>query len=511
VNSRTHYLTVAMLFIALLAIGLVVEAIRSTRRHRDTAEAVLHDFADLGAQGSTGRMLTAIAPALYQVLTRVREADPLTLGGIATRLDPWPMALARSATWAGPVDPDSGVPLAGFGVGTPPESGILDSMRASNARLVSGAYLGGARHGEGYLLFSPLRPGTSPVAILLSARVLDSLLQVITDEVMILPPAIYPADSLDRGLGIELVDGAHRVASRGFADSTRFLAQYPFGAMLGNLETRVRISEALAPALVIGGLPRSRVPLFAAGLALALLLAGAAVAQAQQERRLVQLREDVVAGASHELRTPLAQIRLFAETLRLGRVRSEEERARALTVIEREARRLEHLVDNLLHSSRIERGGVQLAREPTDLGLLTRQIVDEFAPLAGKGDVRIEVAGQGDLVASVDAAAWRQVMVNLLDNAVKYGGRGTVVRVELSAAPDWITTAVRDEGPGVPVSDRSLVWQRFWRGTSTATAGATGTGLGLATVHDLVARHGGTCAVGQGEPRGAVFTVRLPR
>lgn len=509
VSPKTHFLTVVMLLVSLLAIGLVVEAIRTTRRHQVTAEEVLADYAALGAQGSGGRLATVIAPWFYQILGTVRESPRVTLTTLPSRLSGTAAELAGQVEWAGRLDWRSGAIVTG--AGTAPGPALLDSMRATNNRLGDGAYLGTARHADAYLVFSPLREGSDPVAFLLSAAAVEAKLQELANEVMILPPAIYPVDSLDRGLGIELHAGGRVIARRGFADSTRFIGHHDMGPMFGNLAVRVRIAEDLAPALVIGGVPRSRVPLLAGVLFLTLLLAGAAVVQAQQERQLVRLREDVVAGASHELRTPLAQIRLFAETLRLGRVRTEDERERALVIIEREARRLEHLVDNLLHTARFERGGIQLAREHLDVAALTRQIVDEFAPLAGKGGVRMEVSGDHSAMASVDAAAWRQVVMNLLDNAVKYGGRGSVVRVEVCSPPGRVVLTMSDEGPGVPPSDRDKVWQRFWRGGAAVSSGAAGSGLGLATVRDLVALHGGRCAVVESRDTGATFQLDLPR
>src|SRR5256885_11553687 len=111
----------------------------------------------------------------------------------------------------------------------------------------------------------------------------------------------------------------------------------------------------MAPKLVIGGMPRSNVPMLLSLLALTAGLVVAALLQLRREYELSQLRADFVSGVSHELRTPLAQIRMFSETLLLGRVRSDEERERSLGIIDQEARRLTHLVENLLHFSRSER------------------------------------------------------------------------------------------------------------------------------------------------------------
>ena len=239
-----------------------------------------------------------------------------------------------------------------------------------------------------------------------------------------------------------------------------------------------------------------------------------AVFQLRQRERLTQLREDFVAGTSHELRTPLAQIRLFAETLRLDRVRSDDERTHALTVIEREARRLELLVENLLHTARGEqsdRGPLHFSPETLNVAALTREIVAEFAPLATKAGVVVSVENATSPLALIDAVAWRQILLNLLDNAAKYGGRGTRVVVSVVEEPKSILLIVADEGPGVPPKERARIWKKFWRGESARKTGATGTGIGLATVLDLVERHGGTCFVDDASPKGARFRVQLSK
>jgi signal transduction histidine kinase len=135
-----------------------------------------------------------------------------------------------------------------------------------------------------------------------------------------------------------------------------FPAQFVDTVTLGPAYADLRVSLALDPesasSLVIGGLPSSRVPHILALLAATIALLGVAWRQWSDERRLAHTRARFIAGASHELRTPIAQIRLFADTLALGRVRSRDEHDRSLAIIQTEAGRLAHLVDNLLHATR---------------------------------------------------------------------------------------------------------------------------------------------------------------
>jgi signal transduction histidine kinase len=263
--------------------------------------------------------------------------------------------------------------------------------------------------------------------------------------------------------------------------------------------------------LIIGGLPRSRVPLLLVLLGLTLALTLAAAAQLRRERELSRLRDDFVASVSHELRTPLAQIRLFAETLRLGRVRSDAEGERSLDIIANEAKRLEHLVENLLHFSRAERLAVNIDPAMTDLSALLRQVAMDFAPLAARSGSSVRLALATDVHARVDRAAIRQVVLNLLDNAVKYGRREQAITVRLVADTVEVRIEVEDQGEGIDPALRAMIWERFWRGDGARRAGVTGTGIGLAIVNDLILAHGGSAAVDNAPAGGARVVLRLPK
>jgi two-component system phosphate regulon sensor histidine kinase PhoR len=257
-------------------------------------------------------------------------------------------------------------------------------------------------------------------------------------------------------------------------------------------------------------MPASRLPFLAVSLVLTLTLAAVGLVQLRQAAELARRQQAFVAGTSHELRTPLAQIRLFAETLRLGRTRSEAEREHALTVVERETRRLEHLVENLLHVARPGRARPPLAASPHDLAQLTASIVGDLIPLADKAGVTMAIDRLDRSPVAVDSGAWRQITTNLIDNAIKYAGSGTRISVSVEAGTGFHQVVVADEGPGVSASDRARVWERFWRGEDRHTRGTTGTGIGLATVRDLVQMHAGECAVEPNQPRGARFVIRIP-
>ena len=288
------------------------------------------------------------------------------------------------------------------------------------------------------------------------------------------------------------------------------------GETYGQLRVRAQIRPALAGQLVIGGLPRSRLPFLLALLGVAAALSFVAVGQLRREGELSRLRADFVANISHELRTPLAQMRLYLETLRLGRFTTDAQRAWSLDNVERETTRLGHLVERVLRFSRGERAAPD-PRQSTDVSAELRRIVAEFQP---RDDARgAKLVAQIDEVPRValQPDALRHIALNLLDNAVKYGPRGQTVQVRLSCgtagrrgsgAANDVQLEIIDEGPGILASDRERVWRPYQRGAQEQTAGS---GIGLSVVHDVVTQHGGRAwAEDAPSGHGARIVVTLP-
>lgn len=228
---------------------------------------------------------------------------------------------------------------------------------------------------------------------------------------------------------------------------------------------------------------------------LTVLLAIAVVLHLWRERSLVRARRDFVASVSHELHTPLAQIRMFTETLQLGRERDAEERQRWLNIISREARRLGDLVENILLFSHIDADRAKLETERTDLGELIEEVVEGYVQIAEQRGMRILADAPSRIFSMVDPRAMRQIIVNLLDNALKYGPAGQTVSIELERIGSVAHITIADQGPGIAAADRKRMWEPFVR--LGKDAGATlGSGIGLAVVRGLVEQHGATIALG---------------
>lgn len=245
--------------------------------------------------------------------------------------------------------------------------------------------------------------------------------------------------------------------------------------------------------------------------AIAYVRARTRVTAMRRDQEIAALRADFVAAVSHELRTPIAQIKLFAELLQTGGLRGSEETQRAHGVIAKEAGRLAILVDNVLSYAGRSRGTAPVAEgdRTTDVSRDVLHVVEAFAPLAAEKGVRIETSRTAAAVAAVDSHALRQILLNFLENAVKYGPRGQTVTLGVVANQGRVRISVSDEGPGVPDAERDAIWNAFERGTAARTSGAGGSGIGLSVVRDLVTQHGGTAWVESPPEGGARFVVEF--
>ncbi|CAA9319626.1 MAG: hypothetical protein AVDCRST_MAG11-1933, partial [uncultured Gemmatimonadaceae bacterium] len=285
---------------------------------------------------------------------------------------------------------------------------------------------------------------------------------------------------------------------------------------VGGLTLRAALTPAAARRVVVRAPERARLPLLVGFLSLTAALAAVAMAQLRRAQELARLRADFTSSVSHELRTPLAQILLFGETLALDRVRSPAERRAAAETIVQEARRLLRLVENVLHFAQAERGAVELEPRPTPLAPLLASVAAAFAPLAESARVRLATALDADATAVADPPALRQIALNLLDNAVKYGPPGQLVTLGASAAGPAVRVWVEDGGPGVPEPDRERIWDPFVRLVRDRNAygvggqARTGSGIGLSVVRGLTTRMGGRAWVEPGAAGGARFVVELP-
>ena len=207
----------------------------------------------------------------------------------------------------------------------------------------------------------------------------------------------------------------------------------------------------------------------------------------------------------------MTQIRVFAELLHDEKLRTEDERRRSSRVIDREARRLTHLVENILQFSRLSRLPTFTGDlEEIDLQAAAEELSEAFGPQADARQARIEMAVPAGLVVSAGRGGLYRILANLLDNALKYGPAGQTVVLRARVAADGVRISVEDQGPGVPPRDRDRVWDPYRRLDRDVSGEVQGSGIGLAVVSQLCTAYGGRAWVEAGENGGAQFTVELP-
>jgi signal transduction histidine kinase len=495
---------------------LAAAAVRAERAHRAAAERVLHDYAGMAGTEFVRRTAFDVGFNGYQVL-----AAALRHSAAEGKLE-LPSSVPKQARTLVShlvlLDSRGAQVVSG---GAPP-SWLEPWIRAEAGALPADQEALIVRHRTegGHAVTLVLVPldvdGKRLAAFDVNLDGLQPFLQRSLKRGPLLPSVVGDHHLTNAVMSVTYLDhaGVPRLEA-GAPRRAEWEVEVPFGdffsSVLEGSTVRVSLDPAVAPRLLPGGLPRSQLPILVLLLAGGLGLLGLAVRLERGERRLARLREDFVVGVSHELRTPLAQIRLFTETILLGRCRSEAEQRRFLEAVARETLRLGDLVDNILDFSRAERGLLDIHPAPRQLAPLVSQVTQAFQPLADTRRVRLDLQLDGEACAAVDEAGFRRLLLNLLDNAVKYGPEAGEVTVRLDRAGPCVELSIEDRGPGIPDRDREAIFTPFQRLDRDRRSGTTGAGLGLALVREVVARHGGACRIENRAGGGSRFVVSLPR
>ena len=234
------------------------------------------------------------------------------------------------------------------------------------------------------------------------------------------------------------------------------------------------------------------------------------LAKANDElKTLDRLKTEFLATMSHELRSPLTSIRGGLDYLR--RTETAADRQDYLQIMDKNLRRLVHLVTDIFDITRIEAEKIDWKFGPADMTELVRDIVEIMSPLAEERGLRLNLPSGGPMMALADVERIEQVLVNLTDNAIKYSPRDGLISFALRIEEEEIRIQVRDQGPGIPPGDRVAIFKKFHTAPSSGTGPKPGgTGLGLAICNQIVRAHGGRIWVEDNPGGGSVFTFTLP-
>lgn len=284
-------------------------------------------------------------------------------------------------------------------------------------------------------------------------------------------------------------------------------------AHLGGPLRGLRLTIAISPARVAAPLlaPHSRLRLWNLGalLAATILVIAIAVGASRRELLLARARSDFVAGVSHDLRMPLAQILIASETLALQRERNDGERVSLASSIVRETRRLVGLVDNVLLFSRSGALELKPVLRPVVADELFEEVIDAVRLAVEDAGQTIDAAPASNVAVMADPRLVRQALVNLVDNALKYGEAGQRIHLGAERHGPQVRLYVEDEGPGVPRAERDKIFEPYTRLAHDQISERTGTGLGLAVVRQIAEACGGRVWLDDAPRRGARAILEL--
>ena len=502
------------------------DAIRSAREQRDAAQRTLDAYAHFASYlFSTRVYLMARERTVLQAFVKLGPDDP----------------------WSGPLPPVTVIPaipdtgeacahLKSFPIyrfrldlpslaltvaGGTPSSEALHLIRDSIPKLAVSPPIASWHFGYLFLqskipeaiAYTPVRDSTGRVLAVYGYRscygtydVWDYML--VHRIARIVPPFLTEGMPTDSILTLSVADAHGRPlyvapARRGavVATGTDTIPQ------LSDIIVKIGLRPRVADRLVVGGLPGSRLPDSFLVLVGSIVLAIATLAMLRREFRLVESREMFLANVSHELRTPLQHILLFVQILRLKRARTDAERDKAIEVIETETQRLIRLADNVLGVVRTSRPRVVV--RAVDAAAIASRAAELCGPLAQARSMTIEVDAVPALAAA-DPESLQQILVNLIDNSVKYGPNGQTIWIGVRTDGNEVQIWVQDSGPGIAPKDRDRVWRPFVRLDTPGDATA-GTGIGLTIVRELVDLMHGRAEIHDTAGGGVRLSIFLPR
>jgi two-component system phosphate regulon sensor histidine kinase PhoR len=232
----------------------------------------------------------------------------------------------------------------------------------------------------------------------------------------------------------------------------------------------------------------------------------------QKEMQLAQTKSDFVSNVSHEIRTPLALISMFAETLLLGRAKSEEKKMEYYDIISKEAGRLRNIVNKILNFSQIEANKKQYSRAECDLNAVVEEVINTYSfHLANKGFEYELKLGDGRMNILADREAVMEALINLLDNAIKYSPEEKSIIVSTHFREGAYYVAVADQGVGIESKKKEQIFDKFYRVTEGDIYNVQGAGLGLSIVKHIMDAHEGTIEVESVFGRGSTFRLIFPK
>ena len=370
--------------------------------------------------------------------------------------------------------------------------------------------------GKEYMVVMARSPGLFPsnqelvFGVKTAVKNLGKFFEEIWENKKILPGSVTKNKAANEIMSIKVfTDSGSSVFASGKRTSERISVERKVGGEFNFLKGKMAISNLSRSNLAGAGLHGKSNIILMILFAIASALGIIAYIQFRNESKLIRMKRAFISNVSHELRTPVTQIRMFSETLLKGRARNNTEVEKSLQIIDKESKRLSRLITNILDFSATENSILETSPQRIQVDEQIRQVVQAFAPLADSASNKIKLELEA-VTAYLDQSAFKQILTNVMDNAVKYGPEGQQVDIRLRKHENNIVLSVADEGPGIPEEIQDKVWEPNWRQNDTSSSSTSGSGIGLSVVQQYLKKMNGSAKITNRKEGGTKFIFQLP-
>ena len=390
----------------------------------------------------------------------------------------------------------------------------IEETAPTKGRLYSKLYIDNKE--KEYAVFFARSPGLSSLnrELIFGVKTevvnLKDLFKDVWENQDLVPASVTGNQNAEDIMAIEvLTKNGSGIFSSGDPSDKRISVGGELGKEFGVLKKNMAISKPAGSNLVSAGLHGESNIILIILFSLAAGLGVIAFLQFKHKSKLIRMKRDFISNVSHELRTPVTQIRMFSETLLNGRTRDEDDVKKSLKIIEKESRRLSRLISNILDLTGKENLIFETSPEIVEVDREIRETIQGFNPMADLASNNINLDLES-ITARIDPAGLKQILTNILDNAIKYGPEGQEIDIRLRKEESSMVLSILDEGPGIPEEIHDKVWQSNWRKDNSEKHSESGSGIGLFVVKQYLQQMNGSVEIKNREGEGTKFAIRFP-
>ncbi len=522
-NYLNRWIMLLLAGLMILSVALARQGYDIARSQQQVINSLLRDYAELIADNYGRSLLRSIGYGnIYRLVQTLGEAELLQSG-----IQQWPADRVDEIAVN-----NIGAPLQGAFL-LSGDDGSTVQLLGEPGEAVNQVQQWRTERGAGFgqsfrilhwdedattqtVLIIPASNGNDIIALQFNPETLQQLIGKDVDSHELLPEALGDSDAIRPFVHIQVKDTQQRVIyrssdySRTYNSASKMIQGDDYAGLFSGFSVSVIIERQATSLLAIGQYTHTNLNGIMILMGMTIILGCSALLLLRRERKLIALRKDFIARVSHELRTPLTQIRMYAESILLGRLPEKTEQTRALEVIHRETQRLSHLVDNVLRFS----GSKEQQHRPEDDAYpvieLLEHLHEDFLPMLSARQTTLDIECDADITTHCHRESMLQILSNLTDNALKYGPTGQVISLQVNRYADFIRICLTDQGPGIPERYRKKIFAPYFRLERETERAIAGTGIGLSVASELAEQLGGSLEVVTAEHSGSRFCLTLP-